>query len=177
MNIAVGSRKPYKIRAATLACELVFAGGARIFDVDVSSGVSAQPMSNEESIEGAKNRAGAAIEQAPEHCELGIGIENGLVQVGERWFANTWIVALDSAGREGMASSLQRPVPAAVMELVEQGHELSQAVRDVFGNVSETSFDGLIGLMTQGALTRHDVLCDGIVAALSPIAHYQVFDN
>lgn len=161
MNIAVGSRKPYKIRAATSACELVFAGGARIFDVDVSSGVSAQPMSNEESIEGAKNRAGAAIEQAPEHCELGIGIENGLVQVGERWFANTWIVALDSAGREGMASSLQRPVPNSVMQQVIKGHELSEALKSVGLQTS------LIEAITDGVLSRESALVHGIVTALS----------
>lgn len=177
-RIAVGSGKSYKIEATVSACKLVF--GSIPFSVQgiaVESGVSSQPMSHEESISGARNRAISALEHGPESCDVGIGIENGLVQILDQWFATTWIVALNASGSEGVASTLHRPVPPALIDLVQQGQELSFAIREFYGNVTDRGHDGLIGLITQGALNRHDVLRDGIVVAFSPIVNRRLFDT
>lgn len=177
VNIAVGSQKTYKIKAATSASYLVFGEEVKIYGVDVESGVSPQPMSAEEAITGARNRAMASLSQASPSCEIGLGIENGLVEVAGNWYATTWIVAVDLSGSEGMASSLQRPVPVGITDLVAQGEELSHAVRDFYRNEPVSEYDGLIGILTQGVLNRIDVLRDGIVAALGPIANVQMFER
>ena len=174
MDIAVGSGKLYKIQAAMAACERLLGEHTRIHGVSVESGVSSQPMTTLESIRGARNRAIAALKGAPMPCEIGIGIENGLVELEDQWFATTWVVARGDSGREGMASTLLRPVPADVMTLVKQGQELSAAIRELYGE-EPGGRDGLIGLITQGALNRHDVLRDGIVAALSPLVNQRLF--
>lgn len=52
------------------------------------------------------------------------------------------------------------------MTLVEQGHELSQALKATYGTEGEK---GLIHLITRGVLLKQAVLSDGIVTAISPL--------
>lgn len=174
-RIAVGSRSQYKIDAASDAVHLVFADEVEevIVGINVASGVSAQPMSNEESIQGARNRARGAI--AATGIDVAIGIENGLTEIEGIWFANTWIVAINAHGREGIASTVLRPVPSHIMSDVLRGMELSDAVRANVPDEIRERYSGLIGIITNGVLNRHDVLRDGIVVALSDLILPEIY--
>lgn len=55
-----------------------------IVGCDVQSGVSAQPMSAAECLQGATNRAKAAMKATPS-ADFAIGLEGGLEKVGEIW--------------------------------------------------------------------------------------------
>lgn len=180
MHIAVGTLKRYKLDAVALACGLV------VLDVDippeihavcVESGVPDQPVTNEESIEGARNRARQALAHCTMPCDLGIGIENGLEQVAQQWFATTWIVVVDRDGNEGVASALFRPVPPVLMDLVGQGHELSQAIAKRYGALAEGQDSSLIELLTHGALDKRLVLRDGVVTAMSALLNRSIFEQ
>lgn len=67
MRVAIGSKNPAKINAV----KNVFKD--EIISVDAESGVSEQPMSDEETIKGAINRAIQAAELG--EAEIGIGLE------------------------------------------------------------------------------------------------------
>jgi len=97
--LAVGTANRAKLDSVASAAERMFsAHSVRAFPAD--SGVSAQPMSVAETMDGALNRAQgalAAAEEAGVSAEFGVGIEGGLEQIGQRWFE-----------RAGSASSERR---------------------------------------------------------------------
>lgn len=173
MRIAVGSQSTYKYEAVVDACSLFWCDGMDIVAVGVDSNVPAQPMSDRESIAGARNRALGALAECG--ASIGVGIENGLTQVEGMWFATTWVVVIDDHGREGIASTLLRPVPGAVMDLVHNGDELSDAVQDAIPHHLRSNRSGLIGAITGGRIGRHEVLRDGIVVALSMLLQRDIY--
>ena len=77
VKVMVGSTNPIKIEAVRTAFEMVWP--EQIWDVtwvSAASGVSVQPMSDEECIIGARNRARAAL--AHSDAAYGVGLEGGL---------------------------------------------------------------------------------------------------
>src|SRR5680860_1864371 len=80
VRVAIGSRNPVKVAATQAGFEAAWPSRNWIFeDCDVSSGVSDQPMSNGESILGARNRAVRARNLL---CAgYGVGIESGLEHI------------------------------------------------------------------------------------------------
>ena len=170
MNVAVGSLNPAKIEATRLALDALRPG--QIQDVrgyEVSSGVAAQPMTDAETIRGARNRAVNAIALAG--CDYGVGIEGGLQQTEGSWFNSGWAVVVDRNGREGVGSSLRMQVPAAMMELVLAGEELGNACNLIFGRTDANRAEGFVGLMTGNAIHRTGALCDAVIAALTTFLH------
>ena len=78
MKIIVGSTNKAKIEAvAEILKEYPHLAGAEVFGVSVESGVADQPMSLDETIAGAMNRARNAFKG----CDYSIGLESGLMKV------------------------------------------------------------------------------------------------
>ena len=174
MLIAVGSRNPVKVAATRAAFAAVWPGQEwTVAGHEVASGVSEQPMSNGETIHGARNRALRAREAGD--AAYGVGIESGLERIEGIWYSTGWVVIVDAAGREGISSSMLRPVPLPSMELVRQGMELGVANDHVFGTTNSKQATGLIGLLTNGILTREGVFCDTVIAALARFLHPHLF--
>ena len=170
MIAAVGSVNPAKIEAARLAFGAVWPGGLDgIHGCNVSSGVAAQPMTDAETIRGARNRAARAIDLGA--ADYGVGIEGGLEQADGSWFNSGWAVVVDRAGREGVGSTLRMQVPPALMEIVLAGQELGAACDIVFGRTGANRAEGFVGLMTGNAIHRSGALCDAVIAALTPFLH------
>lgn len=176
MLVAVGSHNPVKIAATRAGFAAVWPEVAlEVIGVDVPSGVSDQPMDNAESIRGARNRATRALQDA--QADYGIGIESGLEQIEGIWFSTGWIAIVDREGREGLSSSLLRPVPLPSMELVLQGTELGFANDQVFSKSNSKQGTGLIGLLTNDVLTREGVFRDAVISALARFLQPHLFEG
>lgn len=176
MLIAVGSLNPVKIAAASAGFSAIWPNTAwRAEGVDAPSGVSDQPMSNAESIRGARARATLARERLD--AEYGAGIESGLARIEGIWYTTGWIVIVDRHGREGLSSSMIRPVPLSSLELVLQGVELGHANDQVFGRHNSKQGTGLIGLLTNDVLTREGVFRDAVISALARFLHPNHFEG
>jgi len=176
MIVAVGSLNPAKVEAARLAFVALWPGALEgAHGCDVSSGVAAQPMSDAETIRGARNRAARAIGLG--EADYGVGIEGGLEETEGSWFNSGWAVVLDRAGREGVGSTLRMQVPPALMELVLGGQELGAACDLVFGRSDAERAEGFVGLMTGNAIHRTGALCDAVIAALTPFLHPALGDG
>ena len=170
MIVAVGSLNPAKIEAARLAFGALWPGALDgVHGCDVSSGVAAQPMTDAETIRGARNRAARAIDLG--EADYGVGIEGGLERTEGSWFNSGWAVVVDRAGREGVGSTLRMQVPPALMEFVLAGQELGEACDLVFGRTDADRAEGFVGLMTGNAIHRSGALCDAVIAALTPFLH------
>jgi inosine/xanthosine triphosphatase len=174
VRVAVGSLNPVKIAAARAGFDAVWPEAMHVVDAcDVPSGVSDQPMSNAESILGARNRANRA--RALAGSDYGVGIESGLECIDGTWFSTGWVVIVDAVGREGISSSMFRPVPLPSMALVRQGLELGHANDRVFGKSNSKQATGLVGLLTNDLLTRGGVFRDAVISALAMFLHPELF--
>ena len=123
MKIAVGSLNPVKLAAVKEAFSIVWPDTVSdVIGVVVISGVSAQPMSDIESIKGAINRAKKSITEV--EADYGVGLEGGLQKIGERWFDCGWIAVIDNQGYLGIASTAKVETPPKIITMVKEGMEL-----------------------------------------------------
>lgn len=174
MKIVVGSENPVKIEAVKRAFRLVWPKKKwDVVGVKISSGVSEQPMSDTESIKGAKNRARKCIKI--KNTSFGIGIEGGLQKIGKNWFDCGWIVILDKKGRVGIGSSARMETPEKIMKLVHKGKELGDANDIIFGTKYSKQKEGHFGLMTRGLVKRADGYEMGVIMALSRFIRPEMF--
>lgn len=176
MKVAIGSANPSKIEAVKQAFLAVYPQEAWEFvSAGVKSGVTDQPMSDQESIRGATNRAKRAMKQL--NADFGVGLEGGLQKIGERWFDSGWIVIIDKEGKQGIGSSLRMQTPPKVMEMVRQGIEVGYADDIIFGTKNSKHGTGHFGLMTNDAVTRSEAYKDAIIAALTRFIHPELFEK
>ncbi len=167
MRVVVASRNPVKLRAAAQAFERAFPDGpVQVGGMDVSSGVSAQPMSDAETRAGAENRVVAARRDAAD-ADWWVGIEGGVEDGAAGMLAFAWVVVTD-AERRGCARSLSFALPQALAERLSTGMELGEADDEVFGRTDSKRRDGAIGLLTGGLIDRTALYQPTVVAALIP---------
>lgn len=174
MLVAVGSTNPRKADATRQAFAQAWpAAQVDVETVDVRSGVAAQPMSDVECIEGARNRAILAVEALT--SDYGVGVEAGLVHVGGLWFNCGWAVVVDAEFREGLGSTFRVPVPTSLVRKIEHGAELSGVLDEVLGQ-DDSRGAGYFGRVTNGVVTRTRATTDAVVAALARFSHPTLFD-
>lgn len=174
MKVAIGSKNRVKIACVEEAFKKVWPERDFIFEgVEVSSSVPDQPMSDEESITGATNRAKRALEKT--HADFGVGLEGGLQQTSGEWYDCGWIVVVDTKGMKGIGSTIKMAVPAKMIELIQQGKELGDVVDIVFGQHNSKQSGGHFGLMSNNIITRKDGYRDGVISALVAFLHPDLF--
>lgn len=176
MKIAVGSTNPVKIEAVTAAFNAVWP--AEEWDVigyKVDSGVSNQPMSDEESIQGAENRAAGAIKTMA--ADYAVGLEGGLQEINGLYFDCGWVVVIDKDGLKGIASSPKIIVSPVEMDLIRQGKELGEVDDITFGKSNCKQAEGHYGLMTNNVFTRSEALKTAVICALARFINKNLFDK
>lgn len=168
MQVVIASHNPAKIRAVKDAFSGQFPGKTIDFlAVGVESGVSDQPLSDEETRRGARNRACNAQKIHPE-ANFWIGLEGGVDTFTGQLMAFAWMAILGSDGNTSMARTVTLPLPPAVQELMDQGLELGDANDRVFATVNSKHQGGAFGLLTAGLYTREGVYTEALVTALVP---------
>jgi len=168
MKVVIASHNPAKIRAVNKAFALQFPGEEIEYTpVSVESGVSDQPLSDEETRHGARNRARNACETHPD-ANFWVGLEGGIETIDEQLMAFAWMAVLGPDQRIGEARTVTLPLPPAVKALVAQGLELGDANDKVFSTVNSKHQGGAFGLLTNGIYTREGVYTEALVIALVP---------
>ena len=172
--IAVASTNPVKVQSALNGFRRMFPHES--FTAEgyvVSSGVSHQPMTDAETLQGALSRAEAVRALIP-HAVYWVGIEGGCELLGEELTAFAWVVAL-SAERRGKARTGVFFLPEAVAELVRQGVELGEADDRVFGRTNSKQGNGAIGLLTHDVIDRLAYYEHAVMLALVPFKNPQLY--
>ena len=174
-KIIVGSKNPVKITSALAGFQSMFSD--RSFTADgfaVESGVSDQPMSSAETLQGATNRATQLSSLAPE-SQFFVGMEAGIEIIDDQWFASDWMVVLDNQGHRAQSKSALFALPPKIKQLVESGLELGLANDQVFAEKNSKHAGGAIGSLTAGKITRHTLYEHAMVAALIPFKNPELF--
>lgn len=170
-HVVVASHNPAKMRAVQDAFSLVFPGEpAGYTATEADSGVSDQPMSNDETRTGAENRARHACESHPDR-DFWIGLEGGIELQGDQLMAFAWMAVLDRNGLLSMSRTASLPLPPAVRKLIDQGLELGDANDQVFSTVNSKHEGGAFGLLTDGLYTREGVYTQALVLAMLPFTN------
>jgi inosine/xanthosine triphosphatase len=166
-NIIVASTNPVKIQAVLAGFRAMFSGeDFTAQGVSVPSGVSDQPMSDEETLQGALNRARAAQVQHPD-ADFWAGIEGGCEEKhGELW-AFAWVVIL-ADGLVGKSRTAAFTLPHEIAELVRQGVELGLADDRIFGRSNSKQGNGAVGILTADVIDRAAYYEHAVVLALVP---------
>ena len=173
-TIVVASHNPVKANATLAGFERMFpSAGFQLQTVSVDSGVSAQPMSEAETLVGAENRAAAARDAVPK-ADFWVGIEGGIEDLSHGMLAYAWIVILsDGPVAKGRTGGFLLPETVAI--LVREGTELGDANDQVFGRQNSKQQEGAIGLLTGKVLDRTELYEHGVLLALAPIKSPEFF--
>ena len=163
-SIAVGSTNPAKLAAVTHAVLRVWPQAA-IHAVAVESGVRAQPLSDDEAIIGAENRARAARAQLD--ADLGIGLEGNTHDSAHGMFSCAWVAVIDRCDSFGLGAAGRFLLPAAIADAVRHGAELGPVMDAFIGEHNTKQRQGAVGILSGGLLTRSQSLESAVVLALT----------
>ncbi|MDW7693148.1 inosine/xanthosine triphosphatase [Flammeovirgaceae bacterium SG7u.111] len=175
MRIVIGSKNPVKINAAATGFSLVFDKLEKAEGVNVPSGVSDQPMSSEETLLGARNRASNTKKMEPE-ADFWVGIEGGIdVNAQGEMEVFAWVVVLAKNGMEGKAKTAVFFLPPKVEELINEGMELGEADDLVFKRTDSKKKGGSVGILTKGIIDRERYYREAVVLALIPLMNEELY--
>ncbi|WP_337878636.1 inosine/xanthosine triphosphatase [Rheinheimera sp.] len=170
MKVLVASANPAKIRAVESAFAEVFgSAGLSVSGVATQSGVAAQPMTSDETLQGALNRV-----QALQHADADykVAIEAGLD--GDMTFA--WML-IEHQGQYGKARSASLMLPPTALEALQQGLELGDVMDQMFAQQNVKQKGGAIALLTRDTLSRSSVYHQALILALIPFLNPELFNR
>ena len=174
-KVVVASQNPVKVAAARTVVRRMLGEDWTVAPGVGRSAVSDQPMSSDETLLGARNRASDARRRYPD-AALWIGIEGGVEEDALGMAAFAWVVA-ESMSHRGTGRSATFYLPEAVAKLVREGVELGVADDRVFGREDSKRKDGAIGLLSGGALDRVGLYEHAVVAALLPLYNPDLYPS
>lgn len=175
-RIIVASNNPVKVQAVEKGFSSMFP--VEVFEVEalgVTSGVSDQPMTSAETLQGARQRAENARQKSP-RADYWAGVEGGVEEEGEGLAVFAWIVVLTDTG-VGMARTGTFYLPPRVAELVREGRELGEADDIVFGRTNSKQKNGAIGILTDNAIDRARYYEQAVIMALIPFKNPALYQK
>jgi inosine/xanthosine triphosphatase len=185
--IAVGSTRKPKLAAAREAVngmmDLLAPGTSiEIVGVEVESGVNHTPLSREESMCGARQRAEALqriAEREAKPWNYFVGLEGGLDSVAEngarRVFLESWAYVSDGVrGHFGRSAAVELP-KALAEEVFERGTELSIAIDQFAGEAGIRDAQGAWGVLSGNKITRQEAFRVALIAAFAPFFNQSMY--
>lgn len=194
LTIAVGSKNPVKVESVRRAFAAAFSEEIEVLAYDVPSGVSNQPWDDQETREGALNRAyAAAIAHRTARgasAAFSVGVEGGVEEdrvtqmhpssplaaalpvATVQCFA--WLVVLRGATQDvGMARSATVMLPHRITALMRQDPplELGDADDRVFSEINSKQKGGTVVKLTAGLINRTEYYEHAMKLALAPFLH------
>src|SRR5258708_270637 len=187
LTIAVGSARKPKIGAVRDAVEgmkdlLPSATDIEIVGVEVQSGVNHTPLSCEESMRGARQRAESLHKMADDegkNWNYFVGIEGGLDSVLEngerRVFLESWAYVTDGTrGHFGRSGAVELP-DALAEEVFVRGTELSVAIDKFAGEAGIRDEQGAWGVLSANQITRQEAFRVALIAAFAPFFNEKTY--
>lgn len=170
MLIVVGSTSALKLRGSEVAVQRIAVlredfRNATVRGEDVASGVPNQPFGLEQMFAGAENRARGAL--AAPGADVGIGIENGLVEIEGRWYDPPAVVVISRKFMMlGRALGAALPIPTRMVDEVrEQKSELGHIIQQHAGGGEKDPHKYL----SKGLLDRETIVTQAVLSAFAVI--------
>lgn len=187
MKVVVGSKNPVKVGAVEEGFRRYYPA-LDVVGVDVQSGVSVQPMSEKETINGARQRAYAAL-ALDKAADYGVGLEGGVTELDPtspnwsgtrggrgRLFECAWVAIVDRKGVEGLAGGLYFELPEKIATKIRAGGELGPLMDEFTGQANVKQGQGAIGIFTKGQLDRKQAYVQIVLSALIKFVSPEWYD-
>ena len=162
MEYIIGSVNKAKVKAVTHILKQQFPT-AVVHAQNVESGVSNQPFGDEETRQGALNRAKAASILTVD--SVGVGLEGGVKIVSDSLYLCNWGALVLPDGTEYTAAGAQIPLPEEIAVQLKEGGELGPIVDLYFRSSGIRQKEGAIGMFT-AQLVNRDKLFEHIMKLL-----------
>ena len=166
-RVVVASLNPVKAKATLNGFRRMFPSeNVEIEPLAPPRDAPVQPLSDEETLQGALSRAQSAADRAPD-ADLWVGIEGGVGHLGGEMTAFAWVVVMgkDLVGKARTGTFF---LPPQVAKLVSEGRELGEADDIVFGRANSKQENGAVGLLTGDVIDRVKLYEHAVVLALVP---------
>ncbi len=172
-KVIVASKNPVKINATKIGFEKMLGTDFEFVGISVPSGVPDQPISSNETLQGAKNRVTNAQIEMPD-ADFWVGIEGGIEKQENDMECFAWCVVL-SKEKMGKARTSTFFLPQKIVELVDSGMELGAADDVVFQRTNSKQANGAIGILTGDVIDRTSYYVDAAVLALIPFKNSELY--
>lgn len=151
MKIAVGTENKAKVGAVEAIVREYFPD-AQLENLEVASDVSVQPFSNEETRQGAINRARNTLLKT--NADLAFGLEGGVDEIDGVMYCCNWGAVAMKDGTVISSSGAQFALPEVIAKELRMGKELGP-VMDVYTNTENIRHhQGAIGIFTNDLIDR-----------------------
>lgn len=174
IQVIVASKNPVKLKATSKGFSSFFEG-FEIKGVEEDSGVSDQPMSDEETLLGARNRVALAKLNYPQ-ADFWVGIEGGVERDSVGLIAFAWIVISDGKLVGESRTSTFR-LPPEVSRLIAEGYELGHANDIIFTQQNSKQKTGAVGLLTNNRIDRTKLYVQEAQLALIPFLNREMYET
>lgn len=167
MLVAIGSQNPIKIEAVRTAFEKMGLT-VEVISVEVVTGVSDQPFSDEETIQGAVNRAKNVFNSpGVKHVDYAIGLEGGVVETSFGVFVCNWGAVVNREGVIGIGGGHRVQLPHVIVQELHKGLELGTVIDQWAGGHGIKKKEGTIGILTDNHITRTSMFRDVVICSFS----------
>lgn len=204
--VAVGSTRRPKVHAvaealASIRNQLEDFPSFEVVGVEVASGVRHTPLTREDLMAGARQRAESLVRAAREQNEpwkYFVGLEGGLDvipgldaipsldvfpeidvvrEAEQRWvFLESWAYVADGSGQGAYGQSGSVLVPEALAKtVVDQGVELSEAIDAFADGRNIRDAEGAWGILTRNLITRQESFRVAVINAFAPFFNRKIY--
>ena len=152
-KVIIASKNPVKINAVKVAFNQMFPNAIFEFHgLETSSDVSDQPISDNETLQGAINRSNNAKSKYV-NADYWVGIEGGVDKKDDEMEVFAWIF-IQSDDIKGKARTATFNLPRKIVELINSGMELGDADDIVFNRKNSKQKNGAVGILTEDLIDR-----------------------
>ncbi|MFC7373332.1 DUF84 family protein [Fictibacillus iocasae] len=152
--IGIGSSNPAKVKAVEAGIHDSGLAHLPVRSYDVPSGVSPQPLSDEETKAGAVNRALACVQEG---ADIGIGLEGGVMMMEDGMYVTNWGALAVVSGEVFTAAGARIKLPEAVTEGLQAGAELGTVMARLTKDDHVRKKEGAVGIFTAKRMTRSEM--------------------
>lgn len=154
MLIAIGTKNKAKVGAVEkIALQQLH--NIQFEAIDVPSGVSEQPFTNEETRQGAINRATATLAQTT--AEIGFGLEGGVYELDGTMYCCNWGALATRKGKVYACAGATFALPEPIAVRLKAGEELGPVMDDFTKTANIRHHAGAIGIFTNGLIDRKEM--------------------
>lgn len=134
--------------------------------VTVLSGVPDQPWGDDQTRQGAFNRAKNALLHTA--AELGVGLEGGVVETPVGLMTCAWCAIVDRAGKVGYGGGVHMLLPPPVEAQLKIHGELGPAMDALVNEHNTKQGRGAVGILTNGLSSRRAAYEQLVAMAAAP---------
>lgn len=150
MKLYVGSINRVKVSAVVEALKDF---DVNIIPFEATSEVGAQPIGDEQTLQGAINRAKSLPENG-----LRIGLEAGVSLLNNQLYLINYGVLIDENNKIYTAGGTKLPLPDAIKELIfDKGLELADAMKEYYNVEGIKHQNGAVGYFTCDLVKRKEI--------------------